>query len=54
MRNQFVIIKKKEEHKGNKLMSSNQELEFKPLESFFKKEEEIYNMFLGENGVKNG
>ena len=33
-------------------MSSNQELEFKALESFFKKEEEIYNMFLGENGVK--
>ena len=52
LRNQFAIIKKKEDHKGNKMMSSNQELEFKALESFFKKEEEIYNMFLGENGVK--
>jgi hypothetical protein len=52
LRNQFTIIKKKEDHKGNKLMSSNEEAEFKALESFFKKEEEIYNMFLGENGVK--
>lgn len=52
LRNQFAIIKKKEDHKGNKLWSSNQELQFKALESFFKKEEEIYDMFLGENGVK--
>lgn len=52
LRNQFTIIKKKEDHKGSKMFSSNEEAEFKALESFFKKEEEIYNMFLGENGVK--
>lgn len=52
LRNQFAIINKKEDHKGNKLMSANEEAQFKALESFFKKEEEIYNMFLGENGVK--
>lgn len=52
LRNQFTIINKKEDHKGNKMMSANEEAKFKALESFFKKEEEIYNMFLGENGVK--
>ena len=38
LKNQFLIIDKRQDVKGKKLMS--------------KKEEEIYNMFLGENGVK--
>ena len=52
LQNQFLIIDKKEDHKGKKLMSSNQEAKMKALKEFFTKEAEIYNIFLGENGVQ--
>lgn len=52
LQNQFLIIDKKEDHKGKKLMSSNQEAKMKVLKEFFNKEAEIYNIFLGENGVQ--
>ena len=52
IKNQILIIEKKQDHKGKKLMSSNEEAKIKALNDFFRKEEEIYNMFLGENGVK--
>lgn len=52
LRNQFLIIDKRQDVKGKKLMSKNEEDKIKALNDFFKKEEEIYNMFLGENGVK--
>ncbi len=52
LQNQFNIIDRKQDHKGKKLMSSNEEEKIKALINFYKKEEEIYNMFLGENGVK--
>ena len=52
LRNQFVIIDKKEDHKGKKLFSANEEAKIKAMQEFYKKEIEIYNMFLGERGVQ--
>lgn len=52
LHNEFTIIDRKEDHKGKKLLSSKEELKIKALQKFYKKEIEIYNMFLGENGVQ--
>ena len=52
LRNQFNIIDKKQDHKGKKLFSANEEAKIKAMQDFYKKEIEIYNMFLGENGVQ--
>ena len=52
LRNQFLIIDKKEDVKGKKLLSKNEEDKIKALNDFFKKEIEVYNLFLGENGVQ--
>ena len=50
--NQITIINKRQDVKGKKLLTRNQEDQIKALNDFFKKEIEIYNMFLGENGVQ--
>lgn len=52
LKNQFLIIEKKEDVKGKKLMSKNEEDKIKAINEFFNKEIEVYNMFLGENGVQ--
>jgi len=52
LRNQYAIIDKKQDHKGKKLFSSNEEARIKATNEFFKKEAEIYNMFLGKDGVE--
>lgn len=52
LKNQFVIIDKKQDHKGKKLMSSNEEEKMEALNKFYKEQIEIYNIFLGENGVQ--
>lgn len=52
IRNQLVIIDKREDVKGKKLMSKNEEDKIKAFNEFYKKEVEIYNMFLGKNGVQ--
>lgn len=52
IRNQMLIISKRQDVKGKKLLSKNQEDEIKALNEFYKKEIEVYNMFLGENGVQ--
>ena len=48
LKNQLTIIEKKQDHKGKKLFSANEEAKIKVLRDFFKKEESVYNMFLGE------
>lgn len=50
--NQIAIIDKKQDHKGKKLLSSNEEEKIKAMIEFYKKETEVLNMFLGENGVE--
>lgn len=52
LRNQFLIIDRRQDVKGKKLFSKNEEDKIKALNEFFKKEAEIYNMFLGERGVE--
>lgn len=52
LENQLVIIEKRQDVKGKKLLSKNEEDKIKAFNDFYKKEEEVYDMFLGENGVK--
>lgn len=52
LKNQLIIIDKKQDHKGKKLYSANEEAKLKATTEFFKKQVEIYNGFLGENGVE--
>ena len=52
LRNQLIIIDKKEDVKGKGLLTRNEEEKIKALNEFFKEEEKVYDMFLGENGVK--
>lgn len=52
LRNQFLIIDKRQDVKGKKLMSKNEEDKFKATNDYFAKQIETYNMFLGENGVQ--
>ena len=52
IRNQLLIIKKRQDVKGKKLLSKNEEDSINALNDFFKKEVEVYNMYLGENGVQ--
>ena len=52
LRNDMLIIDKRQDVKGKKLLSKNEEDKIKAISEFFKKEAEVYNMFLGENGVQ--
>lgn len=52
LQNQYITIDKKQDHKGKKLFSANEEAKIKAVIEFYKKEEEIYDMFLGKGGVK--
>lgn len=52
LRNEVLIINKRQDVKGKKLFSKNEEDVLKALNDFFKKEIEVYNMFLGERGVE--
>lgn len=49
---QLIIDKRQDVQVKGELMSKNTMDKFKALETFFKKEVEIYNGFLGENGVQ--
>lgn len=52
LRNKLLVIEKKQDVKGKKWMSRNEEETVKVTKEFFEKEVEVYNMFLGENGVQ--
>ena len=52
LRNQFIIIDKKEDKKGKKILSWKEEEKLKVLQEFYKREIEALDLFLGENGTK--
>ena len=52
LENQLLIIDKRQKKKKKKLMSKNEEDKIKAFNDFYKEQERLYNMFLGENGVK--
>lgn len=52
LRNQMLIIDRRQDVKGKKLLSKNEEDKIKALNEFFIKEIEVYNMFLGARGVE--
>lgn len=52
LKNQFLIIEKRQDVKGKKILSKNEEDKIKALNEFFNKEVEVYDMFLGKDGVK--
>lgn len=51
LNNQLLIISKKEDHKGKKLLSSNEQAELEAVNEFFKREKDVLDMFLGKGGV---
>ena len=51
LNNQFLIIEKKQDHKGKKLLSSNELARLESVNEFFRREKEVLDMFLGEGGT---
>lgn len=52
LRDQFIIIDKKEDKKGKKILSWKEEEKLKVLQEFYKREMGALDLFLGENGTK--
>ena len=52
LRNKFIIIDKKQDRKGEFLISFNEEEKIKALKEYYSKEEEALDLFLGKNGCK--
>ena len=51
--NQLKILEKKKDYKKkNELLSYKQKEQVRMLQEFYRKEVEVYNMFLGEQGVE--
>lgn len=51
LKGQYIIIDKKPDKKGKKLMSANEEAKIKAMQEFYKKEMEALDMFLGKGGT---
>lgn len=52
LKNQLLIIDRRQDVKGKKLLSKNEEDKIRALNDFFMKEIAVYNMFLGPRGVE--
>lgn len=48
LKNQLLIISKKEDHTGKKFLSSNQEASIKALSEYYQKEMKAMDLFLGD------
>lgn len=52
IRAQFIIIDKRQDKKGKKLLSANEEAKIKALAEFYKRQEKAWDLFLGEGAVE--
>lgn len=52
LKNQLIIIDKKQDHKGKKMLSANDEAKAKALEKFYRDAEMAMDLFLGEGGTR--
>lgn len=52
LRNQFIIIDKKEDKKGKKILSWKEEEKLKALKNFYIEEEKALDLFLGQGGTR--
>lgn len=52
LKTQFIIIDKKQDHKGKQLLSSNEEAKVKAMKQFYKEMEEGMDLFLGAGGTR--
>lgn len=49
---QYIIIDKKQDKKGKKMLSANEEAKLKVLQNFYNKEIEALDLFLGKGGTE--
>ena len=49
---QYIIIDKKQDKKGKKILSANEEAKLKVLQNFYNKEIEALDLFLGKGGAE--
>lgn len=52
LKSQFIIIDKKQDHKGKQLLSSNQEAKARAVQQFYKEAEIAMDLFLGQGGTR--
>lgn len=52
LRNQFIIINKKEDKKGKFVLTWKEEEKLKAVQEFYKREMQALDLFLGEGGTK--
>ena len=52
LKNQLVIIDKKQDHKGKQMLSANEEAKAKALQQFYKEMENAMDLFLGQGGTR--
>ena len=48
----FMLIDKKPDHTGKKLLTRNEEEKYRKLEEFYKKEEEALDLVIGKGGTR--
>ena len=52
LKNQLIIIDKKQDHKGKQMLSANEEAKAKTLKQFYKDMENAMDLFLGQGGTR--
>ncbi len=52
LKTSWLLIDKKPDHSGKKLLSRNEEEKFKKLEEFYQREEEALDLVIGKGGTK--
>lgn len=52
IKSQFIIINKRQDKKGKKLYSANEEAKIKAMQEFYKREMSCLDLFLGQGGTE--